>query len=467
MIQTIAGVFDAQVKNKYSLRLTSSKIRIEKLKKLKSAIQEFEEEIYTALDADLRKSRFEAGITELFSIYSEIDFAIKNLNRWMRPHSAGRSILYPFAKNKIYYEPKGACLIISPWNYPFQLTMSPLVSAIAAGNCVILKPSEFSAATSRVMAKIVEKAFDSNEIACFEGDESVAKALLSFPFEHIFFTGSTAVGKVVMEAAARSLASVTLELGGKSPVVIDETADIKKAAGKIAWGKLINAGQTCIAPDYVLVHQSKLEEFITYYKSAATDMFFDEKNKKIDHSSYVKIINQKHFDRLKGLIVDAILKGARLVWGGEDVLSDQTIHPVVLTGLTNDCKVMQEEIFGPILPVIAYSDLESAIGIINRKSKPLAMYIFSESRSNIKHLLKSTSSGGVCVNDVLIHFSNAKLPFGGVNESGIGSCHGFFGFKGFSHERAVMFQSIINMSGIVYPPYDSKSWVLKMLRKLM
>ncbi len=467
MTATIAGVFEAQVKNKYSLRLTSSKIRIEKLRRLKSAIQEFEEEIFAALDGDLRKSRFEAGITELFSIYSEIDAAIKNLNRWMRPRSAGRSILYPFAKNKIYYEPKGACLIISPWNYPFQLTMSPLVSAVAAGNCVILKPSEFSAATSAVIAKIAAKAFDSNEVACFEGDESVAKNLLSLPFEHIFFTGSTSVGKVVMEAAARNLASVTLELGGKSPVIIDETANIKKAAEKIAWGKLINAGQTCIAPDYVLIHQAKLEEFITHYKSAATGLFFDKKDGKIDHSSYAKIINQKHYDRLNGLVVDALQKGAKLEWGGEDALPDQTIHPVVLTAPADDCKVMQEEIFGPVLPVITYNDLESAVGTINRKSKPLAMYIFSDSRSNIKHVLKSTSSGGVCVNDVLIHFSNAKLPFGGVNESGIGSCHGFFGFKAFSHERAVMFQSAMDTSSMVYPPYNGKGWVLKLLRKLM
>jgi len=279
MIQTITQVFDAQVNNKYTLRLTSAKVRINKLKKLKSAIKELEEEIYAALDTDLRKSRFEAAMAELIFTYSEIDFAIKNLNGWMKPHFAGKSIVNLFARNRIYYEPKGVCLIISPWNYPFQLTMSPLISAIAAGNCAILKPSEFSGATSAVIAKIVTKAFDKNEVACFEGDESVSKALLKLPFEHIFFTGSTAVGKVVMEAAAKHLSSVTLELGGKSPVIIDETASIKKAAEKIAWGKLINAGQTCIAPDYVLIHQSKIEEFIKFYKSAATNMFFDENKK--------------------------------------------------------------------------------------------------------------------------------------------------------------------------------------------
>ena len=466
MNRTIAEVFDAQQINKYKLRSGSAKDRIKKLTKLKSVIKELEEEIYTALHADLRKSRFESAVVELIFTYSEIDFAIKNLNGWMKPRFAGKSIVNLFARNRIYYEPKGVCLIISPWNYPFQLTMSPLISAIAAGNCVIIKPSEFSGATSAVIAKIVEKAFDENEVACFEGDDSVSKALLKLPFEHIFFTGSTAVGKVVMEAAAQYLGSVTLELGGKSPVIIDETANIKNAAEKIAWGKLMNAGQTCVAPDYVLIHQSRLEEFVTCYKSAATDMFFDEQ-KKIDHSSYAKIINQRHYDRLTGLVADALQKGATVAWGGESVLPDQTIYPTILTNLADDCRIMQEEIFGPVLPVIPYTDLDAAIGDINKKSKPLAMYIFSESKSNIQQLLKSTSSGGAVINDVLIHLSNPKLPFGGVGESGTGSCHGFFGFKAFSHERAVLFQSAINMSSMVYPPYDKKGWVLKLLEKIM
>ncbi|SHM75949.1 aldehyde dehydrogenase family protein [Mucilaginibacter sp. OK098] len=466
MMQTITQVFDAQQKNKYKLRLSSAKDRIKKLNKLKFVIKEHEEEIYAALHADLRKSKFESALTELIFTYSEIDFAIKNLNSWMNPRHAGKSVVNILAKNRIYYEPKGVCLIISPWNYPFQLMMSPLVSAIAAGNCAILKPSEYSSATSSIIAVIVEKAFDKNEIACFEGDESVSKALLKFPFDHIFFTGSTTVGKVIMEAAAQHLSSVTLELGGKSPVIIDETAVIKNAAKKIAWGKLINAGQTCIAPDYVLIHQSKLEEFIKYYKSSATDMFLDE-DKRPDYSSYAKIINLRHYDRLMSLIADALQKGADITWGGESVLPDQTIHPTVLTNLAGDSKIMQEEIFGPILPVIPYTDLEAAIEIINGKSNPLAMYIFSESKPNIKHLLKSTSSGGACINDVLIHISNPNLPFGGVNQSGTGSCHGFFGFKTFSHERAVVFQSAINMSSLVYPPYGNKGWVLKMLKKLM
>ncbi|KIO78532.1 aldehyde dehydrogenase [Pedobacter lusitanus] len=466
MTSIINSVFEAQQKNKYTLRLSTATERIDKLHLLKSAIAEHEEEVYAALQRDLRKSKFEAAVTELIFTYSEIDFAIKNLRNWMQPKYAGKSIASLLARNRIYYEPKGVCLIISPWNYPFQLLMSPLTSAIAAGNCVILKPSEFSAATSAVIAKIIRKVFNKNEVACFEGDDSVSKTLLTLPFDHIFFTGSTVVGKIVMKAAAEHLTSVTLELGGKSPVIIDETAGIKNAAEKIAWGKLVNAGQTCIAPDYVFVHETKIEEFITHYKSAAEDMFL-HKNGQANESAYAKIINMRHFDRLTGLIRDAVKKGAEIAWGGDSVILEHTIYPTVLRNVDFDSRIMQEEIFGPVLPVIPYTNLETPVRIINEKSKPLALYIFSESKSNIKHLLKSTSSGGACVNDVLIHISNPNLPFGGVNESGTGSCHGIFGFKTFSHERAVVFQSKANLSGMIYPPYDKKGWILKMLEKLM
>ncbi|MBB6272911.1 aldehyde dehydrogenase (NAD+) [Pedobacter cryoconitis] len=466
MTQIINTVFEAQKQNKYALRLSTATERIDKLHLLKLTIEKYKSEIYGALQTDLRKSKFETAVTELIFISSEIDFAIKNLRSWMEPGYAAKSIVNFMARNRIYYEPKGVCLIISPWNYPFQLTMSPLISAIAAGNCVILKPSEFSSATSAVIAKIIKAAFNKNEIACFEGDESVSRTLLELPFDHIFFTGSTAVGKIVMKAAAAHLTSVTLELGGKSPVIIDETAKIKNAATKIAWGKLINAGQTCIAPDYVLIHESKIEEFISFYKSAAQDMFLN-KNGLINESAYAKIINIRHFDRLTALIKDAVNKGAEIAWGGDSVLLEHTIYPTILRNVDFDCKIMQEEIFGPVLPVIPYTNPDTPIRMINEKSKPLAIYIFSESKANIKHLLKSTSSGGACVNDVLIHISNSHLPFGGANESGTGSCHGIFGFKTFSHERAVVFQSSMNISKMIYPPYDKKGWVLKILEKLI
>lgn len=466
MTDHIKAVFELQQKNKFVLRESSAQQRILKLKQLRNAIEEFEEQIYTALQSDLRKNPFESAVTEVFFALSEIDFAIKNLKKWMKPKRAHKSITSIFATNRIYQEPKGVCLIIAPWNYPFQLIMSPLISAIAAGNCIILKPSEISVATSAVITKLIQNTFQQNEIACFEGDRTISEFLLQLPFDHIFFTGSTAVGKSVMQAAAQNLSSVTLELGGKSPVIIDETADIEDAASKIAWGKLINAGQTCIAPDHVFVQKSKLEEFITSYKAAVTSQFFNKEGK-LNTTQYSKIINRRHAQRLMELITEAVDHGATITWGGNIDWDDLTIYPTLLYPVTLDSKIMQEEIFGPILPIIPYDNFTEPLNIINSKGKPLAFYIFSKDKHTVKQLLKSTSSGGVCINDVVIHVSNPHLPFGGVNSSGMGSCHGIFGFKTFSHEKSITFQSALNISKLIYPPYTKKEWVLKLLRKLM
>ncbi|MNJ97219.1 Aldehyde dehydrogenase [compost metagenome] len=466
MTQTINSIFEAQQKHKYTLRNSNATQRIDKLKTLKATIEKYEKDIYTALQFDLRKSQFEAAVTELIFIYGELDFAIKNVGKWMKPKRIGKSLTSLMAKNRIYYEPKGTCLIISPWNYPFQLMMSPLLSAIAAGNCAILKPSELSPATSSIISKIIKECFQEQEICCFEGDATVSTTLLSLPFDHIFFTGSTAIGKVVMEAAAKNLTSVTLELGGKSPTLIDESANLKKAAEKIAWGKLINAGQTCIAPDYILIPESRQEEFVMEYTHAATRLFFNS-NQQINENAYAKIINERHFKRLTTLIDDATEKGAKIAFGGGKDAAKQTINPTVLTQVNLDSDIMKEEIFGPVLPIITYQTPEEAIEQINGRSKPLALYIFSADHKNINHIIKNTSAGGTCVNDVLIHISNPKLPFGGVNASGMGSCHGFFGFKTFSHERAIVFQSAMNMSNLIYPPYEGKQGLLKWLKKLM
>ncbi len=466
MEETIASVFREQQLHKLELRKTSAEIRIAKLKILKQSIESFEEDIYQALQTDLRKSRFETALTELLFTYAEIDFAIKNLKGWMEPIDVGRTMSNVFSTNKIYYEPKGVCLIIAPWNYPFQLIMSPLISAIAAGNCAILKPSEMSSGTATVIHTLISKHFNINEIACFEGDVDVSKELLELPFDHIFFTGSTVVGKVVMQAAAKHLTSVTLELGGKSPVVIDTTADLKKAAEKIAWGKLVNAGQTCIAPDYVLIDETLEADFITYYKVAVSNMYFNAAGE-INKDAYGKIINEKQFKRLTDLIKDSIIAGAELAWGAESSESDLTILPSILKNVNPENPIMQQEIFGPILPIVTFKKLDEAIHFINAKDKPLALYIFSNDRSNQQRVLNSTSSGGVCVNDVLVHISNPNLPFGGVNSSGMGSCHGVFGFKNFSHERAVVFQSKFGLTKLIYPPYEKKQGLLKWLKKLM
>jgi aldehyde dehydrogenase (NAD+) len=463
--QTIQQVFELQRAHSLILRNTDSSQRKNKLRKLKSVIEANEKEIYAALDIDLRKSRFEAAFSEVYFVYAEIDFAIKHLSGWMKPKRAGTTMSSLLTKNRVYYEPKGACLIMAPWNYPFQLLIGPLISAIAAGNCAILKPSEVSPATSAAIMKIISENFDVKEIACFEGDAEVSKALLEMPFDHIFFTGGTFVGKVVMTAAAKNLTSVTLELGGKSPCIIDEHTNLQKTAEKIMWGKFMNAGQTCIAPDYILIKKEQEEEFIKHASEALGKMYYPEG--KLDKQSYGKIINEKNFNRLNELVSDAVLAGAKVTVGGGNQSEDLTIEPTILTNVSPDSKIMQEEIFGPLLPVLNYQNIEAAVEFVNKRPKPLAMYVFTDQNKVADYILKNTSAGGTAVNDVLVHISNPNLPFGGVNSSGTGNCHGFFGFKTFSHERGVLFQSSINTNKMIYPPFGKKNGLLKWLKKLM
>ncbi len=460
----IKSLFDKQNLVKFSLRITNAKDRIKKLTLLKKAIQKHEDSIFVALKNDLRKCQFEAALTEVYFIYGEIDHAIKNLSSWMRPKSARRSLTNILATNKIYYEPKGVCLIIAPWNYPFQLVMSPLISAIAAGNCVIVKPSELSPATADIINKIIDSTFDKEEIACVLGGVDVSTELLALPFDHIFFTGSTKIGKVVMEAASKNLTSCTLELGGKSPVLVTETADIKKAAQKIAWGKLINAGQTCIAPDYLLIHASQKDLFIRHFKEYVHKMFF--RGKSINPYVYGKIINLSNFERLEKMLINAIDDGARVDFGGKRELASLSFWPTLISKIPAENKLLSEEIFGPILPIITFENIEEAVQQINSRPKPLAAYLFSNKSSEKAYFLKNTSSGGSCINDVLVHISNPNVPFGGTGPSGMGSSHGKYGFKTFSHERAVVFQSKINLTKMIYPPYAGKEWVLKMMKKL-
>lgn len=465
MQKSINEIFELQKAHSISLRITGAALRKDKLRKLRSLIQENEALIFDALQTDLRKSEFEAALTEVYFVYAEIDFAIKNLSAWMRPLRVAASMSSFFTKNRIYFEPKGVSLIIAPWNYPFQLLMAPLVSAIAAGNCAMLKPSELSSATSSLITRLINGHFDASEIACFEGDSVVSEDLLKLPFDHIFFTGSPKIGKIVMGAAARHLSSVTLELGGKSPVIIAEDADLKKAAEKIVWGKFMNAGQTCIAPDYVLVKAEQEEEFLRL-SSLKIDQLYRHNNK-LDKSSFGKIISQGHYIRLKELRDRAVEEGAILVKKGADSDDDQTLEPTLLSKVRLESAIMQEEIFGPLLPVITYESLNQAIDLINQRPKPLALYIFSGSGSIIRNIIKQTSSGGACVNDVVLHISNPNLPFGGIGNSGTGSCHGFFGFKAFSHERGIMFQSKLDFSKFAYPPYGNKGGLLKWFKKIL
>lgn len=465
MQENIQEIFELQRAHSLILRGTSVKERKDKLNKLKILVQENEHLIFDALKKDLRKSEFEAALTEVYFVYSEIDFAIKHLASWMKPQRVSASMSSLLTKNRIYYEPKGVSLIIAPWNYPFQLLIAPLISAIAAGNTAMLKPSELSSATAQLVTKLINNHFDSKEVACFEGDASLSEALLKLPFDHIFFTGSPKIGKIVMEAAAKHLSSVTLELGGKSPVIIAEDANLEKAAEKIVWGKFMNAGQTCIAPDYVLVSVDQEPELVRLVSEKIDQLYF--KNQLLDQSSYGKIISDSHYNRLKNLRDDAIAEGALLVKGGANSDEDDTLEPTILTMVPLSSSLMQEEIFGPILPIITYSNLQEAIDLVNQRAKPLALYIFSKSTALVESVIRQTSAGGTCVNDVVLHISNPNLPFGGIGNSGTGSCHGFYGFKAFSHERGVMFQSNPDFSKMAYPPYGNKKGLLKWLKKIL
>jgi aldehyde dehydrogenase (NAD+) len=465
-LQNITRIFDLQKANERAVKLSTAKQRKEKLSKLQRAISGKEAEIYAALKSDLRKPEFESAAMEVNFTQTEIDFAINNLSDWMEPQRVPSNLVNTLTRNHIVYDPKGLCLIISPWNYPFQLLMSPLVSAIAAGNCCILKPSELAPATGSVLAALIRETFKENEIALMEGDAELATQLLSMPFHHIFFTGSTSIGKVVMEAASKHLTSVTLELGGKSPAIIDKHADLKKAADKIAWGKWTNAGQTCIAPDYVFVHASQRDEFVELLKQSIQKFYFQ--NNQLNKDDYGKIVSERHFARLKNLTEDAIAKGAKVQEGGTFNETDGSIVPTILTHVDLQSLIMKEEIFGPILPIITYSDIQETIEYVGRNDHPLALYIFSNKKSVVDTIIKQTSSGGVCVNDVLIHISNPFLSFGGVGASGMGGSHGFYGFRSFSHERSVMIQNrFLDFGKIVYPPFKGKKWMMKLLKKLV
>ena len=458
MADSLRNLFEIQRLKSLELRLSTAAERKAKLRQLKNLIGAHEQEIFRALADDLAKPHFEAALTELYFVYGEIDFAIKHLEKWMRARKVPATLASLSTRNRIVYEPKGVSLIIAPWNYPFQLLIGPLVSAIAAGNCAILKPSELAPATSKLLERLINQNFDPSEIVCVEGDAAIARQLLELPFDHIFYTGSTQVGKLVMAAAAQNLSSVTLELGGKSPVIITETAQLEKAAEKIVWGKFLNAGQTCIAPDYVLV-PATLEARFTELLIAAIRKFYYASGQ-LNGQEYGKIISQRHLERLEKLIGESQKAGAQLVFGGK--VDGLVLEPTLIRSGW-DTALMQEEIFGPVLPILSYSQLDEALAQVNARPKPLALYIFSDEKT-ARRIIRHTASGGAAVNEVLLHISNPHLPFGGSGHSGMGSCHGFYGFRAFSHERSVLYQGRFDLSRLVYPPF--KTGLLKWLKKL-
>jgi coniferyl-aldehyde dehydrogenase len=422
---------------------------------LVASIPEFQETI--ARDFGWRPHQ-ETLVAEMIPALTTVRDALRNVGKWMRPERRGSAIPFWPARNKVLWQPKGVVLIISPWNYPVSLTIGPLAAALAAGNRAILKPSEFTPATSDLLKRCLEGALGADRVTVATGGADVAQVLCRLPFDHLLFTGSTAVGRKVMAAAAENLTPVTLELGGKSPAIVHPSYDLPTAAKRIAHGKLLNAGQTCIAPDYALVHESAADAFARQYREAAIALY----PRLIDNRDYTAIINQHHYERLCGLVADARARGARIDAidpGGElatgEIGSTNTrkIAPVVLTGVTAEMAVMHEEIFGPLLPILTYRTLDEAIDYVRRRPRPLALYYFDDDRARIDRVLDLTVSGGVTINDTIYHFAQESLPFGGIGESGMGAYHGREGFRTFSHGKAVFSQPRLTLTDLLAPPY--------------
>ena len=431
--------------------------RLKQLRLLKAGILEHEGEILAALKKDLNKSAFEAYATEVGIVIEEINHVGKRLKNWSKPRRVRTPLSRFPSSGFIYPEPYGVSLIIAPWNYPFQLLISPLVGSIAAGNCTVLKPSEFSAATTAIIKKLIAGRFEGEYIKVVEGGAATSKALTSEAFDYIFFTGSVSVGQLVMEAASKHLTPVTLELGGKSPTIVDREANLKIAARRIVWGKFLNAGQTCVAPDYLLVHRDVRDALLAEMKNVITEFYGSNPAESPD---YPRIIGPKHFDRLVSL-----LESGKIVTGGQYDRTRLYLAPTILTGVSPEDPVMKEEIFGPILPVLEYDDLDSVIRFINGRPKPLALYVFSENARVQKRFVRDVSYGGGCINDTIMHVASPYLPFGGVGSSGMGSYHGRSSFELFTHMKSVSRKTTKFDLPISFPPYGNRVRILKRLMK--
>ncbi|WP_326492701.1 aldehyde dehydrogenase family protein [Algoriphagus sp. PAP.12] len=452
------ALFNSQLRTSINWRKSNVEERVDRLKKIRSWIQKNQNDIREALWNDFRKPEVETDLSEIFPVTSEINHTIKNLKSWMKPGPVGTPLSMLGTKSKVQFEPKGRTLIISPWNYPFNLAIGPLVSALAAGCTVILKPSELTPHTSFLIERMLSEIFPNHEVAAILGGVDTSQDLLKLPFDHIFFTGSPQVGKIVMGNAAKNLSSVTLELGGKSPAIVSENADIPDSAKKLVYGKLLNSGQTCVAPDYALVHESIFERFRDELIIAIREMYDPNYKGIIESPDLARIVNDRHFERLEGLLKDAISKGAKLEFGGECNPHHRYVEPTLISGISEKMNISQEEIFGPIFPIIVYSDLNKAIYYINQKPKPLALYVFSQNKNEVNQVLEETSSGNAVVNDCVLHFLHPNLPFGGINHSGIGKSHGYFGFLAFSNEKGVLHQRVgLNNATLLRPPYGVKT----------
>lgn len=452
----IAGVVAAQRAFFMTHATKDVDFRIESLLKLKKAISMHSKQLRDALEKDLHKNAFEALTTEIGWAHREIAFNLKNIRKWAKPARA-RTDLFNFpGRSLIYHEPFGVALIMSPWNYPFTLLVSPLISCIAAGNCAVLKPANYSVHTSEVIREMITEAFDENYISIFKGGRDVIQELLDHRYDMIFFTGSPPLGRIVMEKASRHLTPVVLELGGKNPCIVEKDADIKLAARRLCYGKFINCGQSCIAPDYVLANKKIKQELIENIKSCIRSFYGDHPQ---SSPFFGRVINDAQFDR-----VASLMKGAKIAFGGATDRKDRYIAPTILDNVKPSDPVMQEEIFGPLLPVMEYGSLDEAIEFVNSREKPLALYFFSSSRVKQEKVLKLTSSGGGCINDTFVHIANPHTPFGGVGRSGMGSYHGIYGFNAFSHHRSILATPTWIDIPIRYAPFQD--WKVRLIEKV-
>jgi len=431
--------------------------RIEQLKRLKTAVLDYEGKVMEALYRDLHKSRMEAYNTEIGLSLREISHNIKHLKSWAKPSKVKGTIFFPFSKSFILCEPYGVILIIAPWNYPFQLIMFPLIGAIAAGNCAVLKPSEVSSNTAQAIRDMIGDYFEEDYISVVQGGAEVAQQLLEQRFDYILYTGGGSAGKMVMKAASEHLTPVTLQLGGKNPCIVDNDIDVEKTARRIAWGKLLNSGQSCVAPDYLLIHREVKEKLVSSIEEKIVEFCGDDIKSSED---YGRIINEQHFNRLS-----EYLEEGEIILGGDTDPEELYIAPTLIENVSTNAKVMQEEIFGPILPIIEYSEISEAIAFVSNRPKPLALYIFSNNEKIQQRVLRETSSGGVCINDTVVHFTHTELPFGGVGDSGFGKYHGKSTFELFSNARSVMKQSVLLDLKTRYPPATEIR--LKMIKRLL
>ena len=465
----IKRIFELQSEPANILRLRNSsyKERIEKIKRIQNfVLSEANHQIIAeALYKDLRKPNEEVITSEITPILLNTKHVLKNLKHWMKVEHVPSPITMVGMSSYIKYESKGTVLLISPWNYPMFLTIYPLIYALAAGNAVILKPSEISSNTSKVIANMIQTIYEEHEVAVIEGAVEESTELLKLPFNHIHFTGSPKVGKIVMEAAAKNLSGVTLELGGKSPVIIDGTGNTKEIAEKIAWGKTLNCGQTCIAPDYILIQKKEIETFISHFKTNVNKFYNANDNGLNNASEYGRIVDEKNFNRVEKLLQDAIKKGAKIEFGGQLKKEEKFMEPTLLTNVNTEMLIMQEEIFGPLLPIITFEKNSDVIDFLQKMPSPLAIYIMSGKKKNIQYFLDNTVSGGVGINELMLTPVNPNLPFGGVNNSGIGKSGGKHSFDDFSNPKGVVKKNFGNTLKLVYPPF--KKGVFKYFKTIV